>query len=390
MKYAIITPTFEPHFKYINKYLESYNRFVEDKNQIEIIFTISKQEDKPFQKIVKKYTNINYKVVYFEDLLNKYGIPYSSEELLNKYHKFTFQTLKKFYTMLDSDANYFLVLDSESMWINQTNMTKIFEQFIKAPFITCSNIENRALCGKLFTGIIENTNYLLNNPGKEWFLENFVWFYDKKILNDMFKELGTPIELANKILAAKSSNILKTPDIFEIQLYQNYILKNNLQYKYKVINADEILIKYLNEPNYTQYISDFYNIFKGQAGVLERATIVLNENNYTDIALMFKDNNFNIIRCDYTDMNNLIIQKKFLDKLQPNILAASQNHGFGVNNIKIKLLQNSKYYIKLKKHTKRFLEFLSYLIEPISIIIYAIKFIFYVPGFYKKYKDYLN
>ena len=31
MKYAIITPTFKPHFKFVDKYLESYNRFVKDK-----------------------------------------------------------------------------------------------------------------------------------------------------------------------------------------------------------------------------------------------------------------------------------------------------------------------------------------------------------------------
>ena len=112
MKYAIITPTFKPHFKYIKKYLESFNKLVLDKDKIEIIFTISRNEENDFKEIIKKYPNINSKLILFENLLEEYNIPYTPDELLKKYKKFTFQTLKKFYTMLNSDAEFFLVLDS--------------------------------------------------------------------------------------------------------------------------------------------------------------------------------------------------------------------------------------------------------------------------------------
>ena len=68
---GLITPTFKPHFKFIKKYLDSYDKFVVDKNKIEIIFTIDKEESNDLKIILKHYKNLKYKIVYFEDLLFK-------------------------------------------------------------------------------------------------------------------------------------------------------------------------------------------------------------------------------------------------------------------------------------------------------------------------------
>lgn len=58
MKYVIVTPTCEPHFTYIEKYLSSYKKFVLDKNEITIVFTILRQEAKHFERISYKYSDI--------------------------------------------------------------------------------------------------------------------------------------------------------------------------------------------------------------------------------------------------------------------------------------------------------------------------------------------
>jgi aminoglycoside N3'-acetyltransferase len=55
LKYAVITPTFEPHFLFIEKYLESYKEFVTDKENVTLLFTISKEEEVAFKKITDKY-----------------------------------------------------------------------------------------------------------------------------------------------------------------------------------------------------------------------------------------------------------------------------------------------------------------------------------------------
>lgn len=380
MKYAIITPTFKSHFKYIDKYLESYDKFVQDKDEIELVFTISKNETKYFQKIVNKYPNVLYKVVLFEELLKKYNIDCTPDQLLKKYKKYTFQTLKKFYSMLDSDADYFLVLDSESMWIKDTKMTDLFKNFFNSPFLTYSKLEKRNSISQFTTNVILNANYLLNMDCNKWFLENFIWFYDKKILEDLFNEIGSPIELANKIYSL--DNIEKTESgIFEIILYQDYIYKNNNRYNYRLINSDELLELNLTHKDYEDYMKIYHNTFNGNFGILEQTMLFLNDSNLKPLALLFKQNNFNIIRCDYTNIDNFVLQNEFLNIVQPNILAASQDHAFGINNkIKI-LLRNNKSFKKLVKHFKAFKSSFKLLSEIFSVIYYFICSLFSIPKF---------
>ena len=81
-------------------------------------------------KLLVNYKNkLNIKVLCFDELLRKHNVPYGDKKLLLKYGKFSYQTLKKFYTMLESDCDQMLVLDSESMFINKTNINQMFDNF---------------------------------------------------------------------------------------------------------------------------------------------------------------------------------------------------------------------------------------------------------------------
>lgn len=352
MKYAIITPTFKPHFKYIKKYLKSFDNFVLDKDNVEIIFTISRNEEDDFKEIIKKYPNINSRINLFEDLLEKYNIQYTPDELLEKYKKFTFQTLKKFYTMLYSDADYFLVLDSESMWIKETYMKNVFEEFIKAPFISGSSIPKRKIIDNFTQGVNDNINYLLGMNTDKWFLENFVWFYDKKILKDMFEKYGYPIQMAEKIYKLKDKQKCKS-GIFEIELYQAYVYHHRENYDYKFIDVDEILENKFSKKNLEDYLNDYHNIFGGGSGLLEHSMMLLNEENYKLLAEVFNENHFNIIRCNYSDFENIQLQEKFIDIVSPNILAASQEHSFGLKTPFVELVIKNNAYRKIIKHIQR-------------------------------------
>lgn len=390
MKYAVITPTFEPHFQFVEKYLESYKEFVIDKENVTLLFTISKDEQEAFKKITDKYCEgVQFETLFFEDILKHFGISLSPNELLKKYKKFTFQTLKKFYTMLYSDADRFLVLDSESMWVRKTSMKELFENFFEAPFIAGSSISCRDSVSDFTQGVNDNVNFLLGKPCDRWFLENFVWFYDKAILNDMFQIYGTPIEMAEKVYSLKDEQ-KRESGIFEIELYQAYLYHNNDKYNYTVIDVDNLLKSNLSTSSLQKYFDNYNNLFKGNCGFLEHTMLLLDETNCEILAEMFKKYRFNIIRCDYSIFENITLQEKFMQILQPNILAASQEHAFGLHDSYETLVNKNKYSIKLEKHLfhlthpKKFT--LQLLIEPFSVMFYGIKFYLRRQKNLKKYK----
>lgn len=360
--YTIITPTYKGHFCYIKKYLDSFCRYTIDKNKYKIVFTISLSEKEEFLSIVNKYRkDLIISVLYFEDLLAENHIKQTPEELLQKYGRFTFQTLKKFYTMLSCDTDYFLVIDSESMVVRKTSIVKLFEHFFKCPYIIGSKIDVKKR-HPIVRMIAENTNYLLNKKCNIWFLEHFVWFYEKKILIDLFKEIGSPIAAADKIYN-KNKCINEVDDIrfgiFEIILYQSYLFKHRQELHYNFICIDDELIGKMGKENYRCYQDYFYHNFGGHCGLIEQVCLCLNKKNYMVLGHIFEQNNINIIRCEFTDIKNYRLQKKFLKIVRPNILAASQNHLWGINNnfsnrFNI-FIRNSKSYEKLKKHIKNFL-----------------------------------
>lgn len=376
MKYAIITPTYRDHFKYIKIYLKSFNKYLLDKTEISIIFTISKDEEKIFSKIIQPFEKtLNIKILYFEDLLSQFGINKTPNDLLRKYKKFSFQTLKKFYSMMAVEADYFLVLDSESMLIKNTNIKHLFSDFIEQPFISASDISGTEIIDNFKSGVIENIDNLLGSKCNKWFLENFVWVYDKKILNEMFSSLGQPIDIVNKIY--KNGNSINIESgVFEIELYQAFIYFNKQKYNYKVLETNDLLKKELSDKYYKKYTSDYINLYNGGCGLAEMAMMLLTEDNVEPLANIFKNNNFNIIRCDSTNIKNYRLQAEFLDIVQPNILAASQNHAWGVNNKFLCLLNNDKDINKFKKHfsnaIKPFKIFGYWLSEFLSIFWYGI------------------
>ena len=389
-KYAIITPTFEQHFKYVKKYLESYKKYVTDKEDITLLFTISRCEAESFKRITDEYCDcIKFQTYLFEDILEALGVKKTPDELLQRYNKFTFQTLKKFYTMLYSQYSKFLVLDSESMWVKETCMKNVFEEFFNAPFISGSSIKAKKTISPFTQGVIDNVNFLLGNNCDKWFLENFVWFYDKKILNDLFDKLGSPINLAEKVYQLENKQQIES-GIFEIELYQAFLYFNLENYQYNFIDIDKVLSETLPQKELSNYINNYYSAFDGNCGLLEHSLMLLNNSNYALLADLFKKHRFNIIRCNYSDFNNVKLQEKFMDIVKPNILAASQEHAFGINDSYETLINKNKYSIKFEKHLNKLIHpkkiTMQLLIEPFSIIYYGIKYCLRRNKNLKKYK----
>ena len=367
MKNCIITPTFMPHFQYIIKYLKSADKYIEDKENIDFYFTISAKEKYEFKRIIEPYNkSLNIHILLFEEILEKFGVNEKPDQLLKKYGKFSFQTLKKFYTMLYIKADRYLVLDSETMWIRKTNMKKIFDDFFDKPYIVGSIIDKYTQ-SSFNEYVIDNVEFLLKFKSNLWFLEQFAWFYDEKILRDLFEEIGSPIEAIDKVYnKIKKVGNEKGIGVFEIILYCNYIYKNKEKYQYKVINANDECEKYLGHVKFEEYMYEYFKIYDGNCGLIERMMVLLTKNNVHDFEKMFVENNFNIIRCDRA-LKRYTLQKEFIKKAKPYIFAASQDHLFGVNN---NIGYIMEYYLKA-------------IIEKIAIYLYRFPFV----SAYKNKKD---
>lgn len=357
--YAIVTPTFQPHFIYIERYLQSFDKYLQDPENVIFYFTISRSEEKCFLKVIRPYRRLNIRVLLFEDILRKAGIEQTPDELLGIYKKFSFQTMKKFYTMLYIPERYSLILDSESMAVGSFCSKQIFQDFFDRPFISGSETAGRYL-SEFTSAVNHNVDLALDSKVPYWFLENFVWFYDKRILEDMFAQYGSPIQIVQKVYNDVNADFMKKEaGIFEIELYQAYIWKNLARYKYDFFDVSLALHNMLTPELYANYVREHDLLFEGNCGLFERITEMLNFISIQQAGILFKKHNFNIIRCDRTDAGNYKLQKQFMDIVQPSILAASQNHCFGLNatfkNRFRLLVTESKSFMKLQKHGRKFI-----------------------------------
>jgi hypothetical protein len=384
-QYAVVTPTYQAHFECIKNYLKSLMLCVKNRSDLPIYFTISCMENAEFEKIIKPFRKaLNIKVLFMEELLKKFHIQDSCEALLRNYGRFTFQTLKKMYTMLHVDAEYFLVLDSESMWVNPTDMEQVFNDFFSAPFISGTILKPQYRTSPYFNLLCENINFLLGFTCDRWLLENFVWFYEKRILNELFSMHGSLIEMAERL--RQHNSFISAPvdiknGIFEITLYQNFVYKHQMKYSYTFIDLDKELQTTLSKNLLDLYERDFYATYHGDCGLLEHIQLLLSPQNVLSLGEMFKRLRFNIIRCERICRFDL--QSQFMNIVQPIILASSQNHGFGLyntmNNILINLMKENTAWKKCKKHWRAFLApfkfFGQWVIEPVSTLWYFINFI---------------
>lgn len=361
MKYAIITPTYTEHYIYIDKYLKSFVKYVEDKKDIPIYFIISLNEKETFEKIIGKYReSIDIKILFIEYLFELNKIKETPAEFLEKYGRFTFQTAKKFYSMINIDAEKYFVLDCESMWVRKTNMIKLFEDYFKSPFLVTSKIEKEKRVDYVFNSMLNNIEYILDMPqNTRWFIEHNMWFYEKSILEDLFKQYGTLYSMIQKLALynhnLKLQNKLKY-GIFEIVLYYAFIYKNNNKYKYKHYDINAILEENIPQDILIDYYNKFYEKYQGSTGIIEQYMSLLTEDNWQYFTDVFKKLGLKVVRCQYININQYKPLNNFMDIVQPDILACSQEHIFGINNNPTNKFLMFAPHDKLEKHFYQFIK----------------------------------
>lgn len=353
MRRAIITPTFKKHFCFIKKYLNSFDKYLLDRD-FPICFIIAKSENKDFEKLISKYKkSLNIKVFFLEDILKRFDIEETPEELMTLYGRLSFQTIKKIYGALYIAADQFLFLDSESMLIKPTNMTSLFEEYFKAPkfFISRINNRKRTYNANFTYEFINAITSLMGEKAEYYTTESYEWFYELRILKDSIKKMGEPIDvIRNYNMPDRHPNL---EGILEALWYYQYILYNNI-YGYKIYETDEELKKFLGN-KYHSFKYSFDSSPFWAVGILEVLTKFINKDNIKELLNFYNKYNFSVIRMEMPlRSQNFEFQLELLNHSNIHILASNQEHLFVSG---------------LKKSSKTF----SFLIKNINTFIYPFK-----------------
>lgn len=329
MKNCILTPTYEGHFKYIGKYLDSYKKYCGDSNETFIAFVLSNSTERDqfeaeFASYIREMPIETYDV---EEFFKLHGVTETSDSILKKYRHTSYQMLKKFYSMLSINADRFLVLDSEAAWISEMNMDMAFDEFFRNPYIVVSNFETRTMQSTFLNDHFDATNFILGYPMKKMPFEHFIWFYNKSLIEDIIATYGQPYDMMIRVYNWEMETKKHSVGLMETMLCLNYIYENASNLCYKVLQAEDELLKYLGKNEMHKYVDEFFTTTDGgQLGILEFPCDRLRRNNVKKLAQLFLDNHIYITRCDSVTIFNKKYIDYFLQKASIKILAVGQEH----------------------------------------------------------------
>lgn len=296
-----------------------------------IAFILSSQdEEEKFKEIIEPYNGIlTISCHSFDDIARYYGLEIDSEGILKKYGHTSYQMLKKIYSMLYIDAERYFVLDSEAVWIDKINMSELFDEFYRKPFVVVSNFTSRIKCDNFLKDHFDATNYIIGKKMDKMLFEHFVWFYEKKIIKAVCERYGTPYSMMLKVYNWEMDTKGHSVGLMETMLLLNYLYENSQKLGYQIITVEEELEKQLGSKGKEKFIQRFFQLSNGgNLGILEFPCMMLTIKNYRQLAQIYSNNKIFVTRCDDTSIFNYWLEKQFFKLAHIKILAVSQSHGF--------------------------------------------------------------
>ena len=354
---AIITPTYSGHFKYLKKYLKSFDKYLQDRD-FPLYFIVNQSEADGINRLLHPYTHkLNIHLVYTEDIFARFKITETPEEALKKYGRLSFQTLKKFYGALYINPDEFLFLDSESMLIRPTNMHTLFTQYFSHPTFFISRISERTPdYPQNFTyEFLRAVTSLLHQKPQYWSIESYEWFYKTSILKEMIQTLGEPIDI---IRAYRMPNRFPNVEgILEALLYYQYILYHNDKYNYTIKIVEDELPRFMGTENYHRFRSYFDKSPFNICGVLETAMFFIDAESADGFIRFLNHYHLHILRIEGSKVNSLQAQSSVVYQTDIHLCPSAQNHIYGINNTignRYKtFIKETQLFQKLRKHFKR-------------------------------------
>ena len=247
----VVIPTYRNHFAYIETLVQSWRHFSQD-SSIPLFFIVSdKDELIELNQLIMEIELKNYSILSIEDILASYGIHISSTELLKKLGRFSYQTIKKLYALYYLDYTQALILDSETIAVSSMQIQDLFSDYFSSPYVLYSVMpKDDSYKNWIDYKTSKNCAELLDfSFRQEWYLEGFHWFYEKRIINDLFEFFD------NDLFGTIYSHCERNTDdsekaIFECVLYYTFVRKNNDTYRYRFIDARNELAHILGKNCY--------------------------------------------------------------------------------------------------------------------------------------------
>jgi hypothetical protein len=273
LPYCIVIPTYKPHFKYVEKLINSVDKYCKEIINIFIIISTDEYKDAEYLSLLSDKIKIN--ILCFKDILNEMlDININEKHFLTAGGGYKFQSLKKiiavYYLIEKMNYEYVYVMDSEGIYIK--------------PFSFIEIIENYKKNKRIFYNSKQRHNNEHSNTSKQllkqttipgWFLENYLWIYEDKIVKDFCKYLFYNIK--------SYEDLLKIPNNIFIEIvYYHYIYINNYNYNYNFIDTYTTMSKYLDIDKYLK--NELSNL-----SLLEDIRVILNKDTIEPICNYFKD-----------------------------------------------------------------------------------------------------
>lgn len=241
---TIVTPSFEKHFVQYGTMIDSLSRHCTDIDRVNIVLIVERKNEQMFSELLARYPHISSKIILTEQVLKHFGAVEKPIEFLQRVGKFTFQTLKKFGGLLQTDTEWSLVLDSETVFCNDFRICEVLKNYQEKKYVFYTETKPR---GELWIKgdahkVNCNTEAVLGFSIKNfWFMENFHWFYQKSKVQDLLE----------KRLNRLFWQIIKSPsygkfDLFENILYYSYLCEFHNE-EYDFVDFRLAIEKYLPE-----------------------------------------------------------------------------------------------------------------------------------------------
>ena len=270
--YYIVIPTYENHFVYNINFLESFEKYCLDKDNVIINFILNKHNINIFTENIRKFNNLFIKLHTLSELINNVDNIEEDDHPNNFSNKYCLQSMKKLFSYTITNNNDFLVMDSENLCLKNFYMKDVFENLKTKPILYSKIIKD------IQVNVVDECNKILNTNINLWFFLKSYWFFEY----DYVIQLTAFLKKYNNNVF----NLLKNKIFFEYQLYSTYLFLNKLK---TFIFIDEIIdneIEIINDTNY------------------EYLCLKLNNNNISKYCGLINKLGENIIRLHW--MNNNI------------------------------------------------------------------------------------
>lgn len=321
VKRIVITPTFRPHFPFNREFLQSYEQNVVDAPEVAVHFIVSRAELADMEALLSEFPALDVHAHAFEDLLASSGHQAEALDLLREIGKFAFQSLKKLYALKELPYDQALVLDSESLVLKPTRMGDVFDEYFADPFVFYSDLSHRKenWADSFSYTATRNAAKLLRIPSPPiYLLEYYGWFYEKRLVQDMFAALP------EDLLPAVRRRLGKEKHLFECILYYSFLYANQERYRYRFVSVNQLLREYLGEAAYDEYIGNFTGSWEAH-GIFEYVSKEVSERNLSGLLRLFQERNLRFYRSELWNRNERA-QDALIRQSPITFLVSSENY----------------------------------------------------------------